>query len=109
MSIQLNQDFALQYINNLNWNLYNHDWQISGFINQPNLNNQLLHIDIRKHTDFKNIKLNTKADKILFDNQNQWILVDVQELINYVKQNKIKNVFLHDLLSKLDWNITLPK
>jgi hypothetical protein len=109
MSIDLNQDFVSKYINNSVWNKYNYDWQVSGFINQSNLSNQLLHIDIRKHKDFKNIKLNTKADRILFDNETKWILIDTEELINYVKQNNIINVSLHDLISRLDWNITLLK
>ena len=109
MSIDLNQDFVSKYIDNPVWNKYNYDWQVSGFINKSNLSNQLLHIDIRKHKDFKNIKLNTKADRILFDNEIKWILIDTEELMNYVKQNNIINVPLHDLISRLDWNITLSK
>tara|TARA_R110000822_G_scaffold302061_2_gene426176 strand:+ start:425 stop:757 length:333 start_codon:yes stop_codon:yes gene_type:complete len=109
MSINLNQDFVSKYIDNPTWNKNNYDWQVFGFMNQSNLSNQLLHIDIRRHKDFKNIKINTKADKILFEDQGKWILVDTEELMNYVKQNNLKNVTLQDLLSKLEWNIILPK
>lgn len=109
MSMDLNQDFVSKYIDNPTWNKHNYDWQVSGFINQSNLSNQLLHIDIRRHKDFKNIKINTKADKVLFENQGKWILVDTEELINYIKQNNIKNVTLQDLISRLDWNIILSK
>ena len=51
----------------------------------------------------------TKADKIVVDTKNQWIILDVEELHQYLKENNIKIVQLEELLSKLEWNIVLPK
>jgi hypothetical protein len=51
----------------------------------------------------------TKADKIVVDIKNQWIIIDTEELHRYLKENNIKIVQLEDLLSKLEWNIVLPK
>jgi hypothetical protein len=51
----------------------------------------------------------TKADKIVIDIKNQWIIVDTEELHQYLKKNKLKVVHLQDLISKLEWNIILPK
>ena len=51
----------------------------------------------------------TKADKIVYDINNQYIIVDVEELHNYLKENSLKVVKIEDLISKLDWNIILPK
>jgi|TARA_R110000772_G_scaffold59194_1_gene134074 hypothetical protein len=52
---------------------------------------------------------NTKADKMVFDMEDQFIVVDTEELHQYLKENKLKEVHLQDLLSKLEWNIVLPK
>ena len=81
-------------------------WHVSGII--FNRSNEKLKFDI----DFKNrkcVKSNTKSNKILFDYQNQWVLVDTKEFIYFMKKNTINTVELDSLLDKLDWNITLPK
>ena len=41
--------------------------------------------------------------------KDQYIIVDVEELHQYLKSNSSKIVHLEDLISKLDWNIILPK
>jgi len=46
---------------------------------------------------------------MVFDVKDQWIIVDVDELHNYLQENNLKKVQLEDLLSKLEWNIILPK
>ena len=46
---------------------------------------------------------------MVFETISEWILVDIEELHNYIKQHKLKVVELEDLISKLDWNIVLPK
>ena len=46
---------------------------------------------------------------MVFDVKDQYILVDVEELHEYLKNNDTKVVFLNDLISKLDWNIILVK
>ena len=46
---------------------------------------------------------------MFFDVKDQYILVDVEELHEYLKNNDTKVVFLNDLISKLDWNIILVK
>jgi hypothetical protein len=51
----------------------------------------------------------TKADKMVFDMKDQWVILDVEELHQYLKEHKLKEVHLQDLLSKLEWNIILPK
>lgn len=52
---------------------------------------------------------NTKANKMVFESESNWIIVDVEELHQYLKEKKLKKVYLQDLISKLDWNIILPK
>ena len=74
------------------------------------LHNQLLKFDLRPlKNNAKGGSFRTKADKIVYDINNQYIIVDVEELHNYLKENSLKVVKIEDLISKLDWNIILPK
>jgi len=80
-------------------------WDVEGI-----LHNQKFKFDLRPIK--KNAKIGsfkTKADKMVFDMENEWIIVDIEELHQYLKENKLKEVHLQDLISKLEWNIILPK
>jgi len=84
-------------------------WDISGIL--KNRSNQEFKFDLRpldKNLSKKGY-FKTKADKMVFETTTKWILVDIEELHNYIKQHKLKVVELEDLISKLDWNIILPK
>ena len=80
-------------------------WDVEGI-----LHNQKFKFDLRPIKN--NCKIGsfaTKADKMVFDLKNEYIIVDVQELHRYLKENNIKNVHLQSLISKLEWNIMLSK
>jgi hypothetical protein len=46
---------------------------------------------------------------MVFDIEDKWVIVDIEELHTYIKEHKLKIVQLEDLISKLEWNIILPK
>jgi hypothetical protein len=107
----MNIEFVKQYLTNVKWN-DSEEWQVEGLIKK--LSNQYLKFDIRFLKDFSNkqgklINYNSKADKVLFENDKEWILIDTQELIKYVKISNLKEIKVDDLLSNIDWNIILPK
>ena len=80
-------------------------WDVEG-----TLNNQLLKFDLRPlKNNVKRGSFKTKADKMVFDIEDKYIIVDVEELHQYLRENNVKNVQLEDLISELDWNIILPK
>ena len=80
-------------------------WDIEGI-----LHNQKFKFDLRPlKNNSKGGSFKTKADKIVYDIKDQYIIVDVEEFHNYLNENSLKVVQLDDLLSKLDWNIILPK
>ena len=54
-------------------------------------------------------RTDTKADKMVLEMNDHWIILDLEELIKYIKQNKLKKVYLNDLISKLEWTIFLAK
>ena len=83
-------------------------WDVEGILKDRL--NQKLKFDLRpikNHCKVGNVK--TKADKMVFSFKDQYIIVDVEELHSYIKKNKLKDVQLEDLISKLDWNIIINK
>lgn len=80
-------------------------WDVEGI-----LHNQKFKFDLRPlKNNIKGGSFKTKADKIVFDIENQYVIVDVEELHKFLKNNKINKVNLKELLSSLDWNIVLNK
>jgi hypothetical protein len=107
----LNIKFVEQYLSNVKWE-NNEQWQVEGIIEK--LSNQYLKFDIRFLNDFndkrgKLINSESKADKVLFENDKEWILVDTQELIKHMKEHSLREVKLEELIKSIDWNIILPK
>ena len=83
-------------------------WDVEGIL--KNRLNQKLKFDLRPlKNNAKGGSFKTKADKMVFDIKGQYIIVDVEELHQYLKDNYSKVVNLEELISKLEWNIILPK
>jgi hypothetical protein len=106
----MNIKFVKEYLTNVNW-INNKDWQVEGLLKQSN---QYLKFDIRFLNDFddkkgKLINSKSQADKVLFEDDRNWILVDTQELVKYMKEHDLKEVKLEELIKIIDWNIILPK
>jgi hypothetical protein len=53
--------------------------------------------------------INTKADKMVLEMKRNWVILDLEELHQYIKKNKLKKVYVNDLISKLEWTIFLAK
>ena len=51
----------------------------------------------------------SRADKMVFEEPNKWIIIDLEELHKHLKEKKLQKVYLQDLISELEWNIVLPK
>ena len=88
-------------------------WDVEGII--KNKSNQKFKFDLRplqKQPDGlmgKTGRLSSKADKMVFETPNEWILVDVPELHNKLRKTKEKIVHLKDLLANSEWNIVIEK
>ena len=106
----MNIEFVNQCLSNIKWN-NNDQWQVEGLLKQSN---QYLKFDIRFLKDFKDkkgklIDSRSQADKVLFEDNDSWILIDTQELIKYMKDHSLKEIKLEELIKNIDWNIILPK
>tara|TARA_R110002110_G_scaffold141571_1_gene329495 strand:+ start:57 stop:395 length:339 start_codon:yes stop_codon:yes gene_type:complete len=88
-------------------------WNISGILKDKS--NEHLKFDVRPMFKLKTGEaakegsFNTKADRIVFESKNEYIITDMKELINHIKKNKLKTVFLKDVIDKLEWNLILKK
>lgn len=88
-------------------------WDVSGVLKDRL--NENLKFDIRpmfEHTTgepAKKSNVSTKADKMVIEEINRWVVLDVKELIKNIKQNKKTVLRVEDLLKILDWNIIILK
>lgn len=93
-------------------NKSNLGWDVEGIIKDRT--NQPFKFDLKPIKKIKGIlgkegDFNKKADKMVFEYSDKYIILDVEELNNYVKTNKLKIVQINELLEKLEWNIILKK
>ena len=101
------------YLNDIEYPIKKEGWDISGILKKAS--NQKLKFDTRPIVKFKEKdygktgSFKTKADKMVFENKDQWIIIDVEEMHEFLHRKSIKDVHLDDLISELDWNIILPK
>tara|TARA_X000001388_G_scaffold14870_1_gene8707 strand:- start:21 stop:347 length:327 start_codon:yes stop_codon:yes gene_type:complete len=107
----LKDDF-INYLKNVEYPKSNQSWNIAGTIKGKNAFykfdtrplKKIKKNQIGKYGSFK-----TKADKLVMEAEDQWIIIDIPELHEYLKIKKLKKVTLQELISALDWNIILPK
>ena len=87
-------------------------WNIAGIIKGQNA---FYRFDVRDMfnlsdgTPAQKGRLDSKADKMVLEIEDQWVILDLEELHQYIKKNKLKKVYVNDLKSKLEWTITLNK
>ncbi len=81
-------------------------WDVKGIL--KNRLNQSFKFDLRPlKNNAKGGTFKTKADKIVYDMKDQYIIVDVEELHTYLKNDNKKVVQLKELLMNLEWNIVI--
>ena len=101
--------FVDKYLEDVEWNQnFSQGWNASGVL--KNRLNENLKYDLRPvKNDMKEMSYNSKADKIVFDIDEKYYIVDFKELSDFVKENKIKKIHLKKVIKDLDWNIILNK
>ena len=87
-------------------------WDVEGRLKNSN---QIFKFDIRPIKAVSDNKLekigyfNTKADKMVFETIDHWIIFDVEELNEYVKSTNKRDFNMDELLDNLSWNLILDK
>ena len=101
--------FVNKYLEDVKWNQnFSQGWNVSGVL--KNRLNENLKYDLRPvKNDMKEMSYDSKADKIVFDIDEKYYIVDFKELSNFVKENRIKKIHINKVIKDLDWNIILSK
>tara|TARA_Y100001951_G_C11278881_1_gene263912 strand:- start:90 stop:419 length:330 start_codon:yes stop_codon:yes gene_type:complete len=86
-------------------------WDVSGIIKGRN---QRFKFDTRPLRKIHNIigkKINTKsrAEKMVFETKDTFIVADLQELNTHMRAHNIVVIRLKEVVNSLNWNIILPK
>ena len=87
-------------------------WNIAGILKDKNAFYKFDVRDMQRESEnhlFQTGRTDTKADKMVFEFINKWVIIDIEELHNLIKKEKIKEFNLNDLLKKLEWNIIVNK
>jgi len=89
----------------------NEIWDVEGRLKNGN---QIFKFDIRplKPSKDKLEKIGyfkSKADKMVFEAEKEWVLFDTEELHEYIKSNKKRDFNIQELLDNLSWNLILNK
>jgi len=109
--------FSDKNLNNIVWptleQKQNELWNVSGVLKKNS--NQHFKFDVRNMFDMPDNKLGkkistaSKADKIVFETEDKWIIVDFNEFNDYIKKTNLFVFQFEDLLNNLEWNIVLQK
>jgi hypothetical protein len=103
----------IKLLKNIKYPKKEEGWDVEGIIHGKT--NDFYKFDLRpikkfKEDDFGKVGFfNTKADKMVFALDKQWIILDIEELHNYIKSNNLKDLFINDLLKNLNWTIFVDK
>ena len=88
-------------------------WNISGIL--KNKSNQYFKYDVRPMFSMPNNQLGkkgttaSKADKIVFETNKNWVVIDTEELYGYIKKHNYTVIQFEHLINNLEWNIVITK
>jgi hypothetical protein len=105
-------DKFAKYLSSIEYPKQKTSWNIAGIIKGQNA---FYKFDVRdmfalpNGTPAQKGRLDSKADKMVLEMEDKWVILDLEELHQYIKKNKLKKVYVNDLISKLEWTIFLAK
>lgn len=81
-------------------------WNVQGIFKSRT--NQLLKFDVRSMVRneeglIRVFSFFTKADKFAFEAEKQWIIVDAQELLEYLDTHELKHIDMEEIFKELNF------
>jgi hypothetical protein len=101
-----------KYLESIEYPKSKTSWNIAGIIKGQNA---FYKFDVRDMfalpdgTPAQKGRTDSKADKMVLEMKDKWVILDLEELHQYIKKNKLNKVYVNDLISKLEWTIFLTK
>tara|TARA_R110000765_G_scaffold107051_2_gene197771 strand:+ start:888 stop:1223 length:336 start_codon:yes stop_codon:yes gene_type:complete len=105
--------FANQCLKNTTYPNKPESWHVQGML--KNKSNQIFKFDVRGMSKAgenrleKQGKLNSRAEKMVFETTTHWVIFDTLEINKYIERHNITDLLFENLISELEWNIVLPK
>jgi two-component SAPR family response regulator len=59
--------------------------------------------------DVKPLTNKSKADKIVFEQKDKWVIVEAAELHSFIITHRLKEINLDEIIDALEWNININK
>lgn len=87
-------------------------WNIAGMLKGQNA---FYKFDVRNMFNLPNEglaqkgKLNSQAEKMVLEGEKQWLILDLEELHEYIRREKKRKIYINDLIDNLEWTIFLTK
>lgn len=87
-------------------------WNIAGMVKDSNA---FYRFDVREMFEMPNGtpaqsgRLDTKAQKMVLEGEKEWLILDLEELHQYIRREKKTEIYINDLISDLEWTIFLTK
>ena len=87
-------------------------WNIAGMIKGKNA---YYRFDVREMFEMpdgtlaQKGRLDTKAQKMVIEGEKNWMIIDLDELHEYIRREKKKKVYINDFIVVLEWTIFLAK
>jgi hypothetical protein len=105
-------DRFAKYLNCIEYPKEKTSWNIAGILKDKNAFYKFEVKDVHVVSDnhvYAEGNINTKANKMVFELLDKWVILDIEEITPIIKLSKDKNFILEELLKKLEWTITLLK
>ena len=90
------KSYLRQYYTNLNPELRNQPDKVEEFVNA-------------QVVEYNQGRLDSQAQKMVLEGEKQWIILDLEELHEYIRRENKSKVYINDLISDLEWTIFLAK
>ena len=87
-------------------------WNIAGMIKGKNA---YYRFDVRNMFEMPNGeqaqsgRLDSQAQKMVLEGEDNWLILDLEELHEYIRRENKSKVYVNDLISDLEWTIFLAK
>jgi hypothetical protein len=109
--------FATQNLTVIKWptptQIKNELWHVEGRLKHRSNHEDKFDVrDMKKMKDGvwgKHGSIKTKATKLVFDTNSQWIILDMQEFLDHIKSHPKQPFPLEKLVGDLEWNLILDK
>jgi hypothetical protein len=87
-------------------------WNIAGMIKGKNA---YYRFDVRNMFEMPNGeqaqsgRLDSQAQKMVLEGEDNWLILDLEELHEYIRRENKSKVYVNDLISDLEWTIFIAK